>query len=302
MTIAFSTKSNRWTTRYSFKPQHYFTVDQQLVGFSPKVFLPSLSRDFPNGIAHKHDVTDEFNVFYEQLYDSKFSVVSNQNPSATKQFEALSIEDRNYGDWDISLESASKGSTRVKSLVKKHNDFYADIPRSSIINKGRLVLVGTIDKSEFTYAKINSGTLNMKTINPISSRGFLVYPRDDNGNLTVLKRDATVAVSQFKQLTGSDTTLKLISIKSVDPESKTLTISEGEYEDPAATEAVSPIVISDATVIPIFALDQNSSEAMSGDWLKLTFETTTARPKIEVYALNVDQHVVNLDHSLGQNN
>ena len=287
MTIAFSTKSNRWTTRYSFKPQHYFTVDQQLVGFSPKVFLPSIQKDFPNGIAHKHDVTDEFNVFYEQLYDSKFSVVSNQNPSATKQFEALSIEDRNYGDWDISLESASKGSTRVKSLVKKHNDFYADIPRSSIINKGRLVLVGTIDKSEFTYAKINSGTLNMKTINPISSRGFLVYPRDDDGNLTVLKRDATVATTQFKQLTGSDTTLKLISIKSVDPESK---------------EVVSPIVISDATVIPIFALDQNSSEAMSGDWLKLTFETTTARPKIEVYALNVDQHVVNLDHSLGQNN
>ena len=287
MTIAFSTKSNRWTTRYSFEPQHYFTVDQQLVGFSPKVFLPSIQKDFPNGIAHKHDVTDEFNVFYEQLYDSKFSVVSNQNPSATKQFEALSIEDRSYGDWDISLESASKGSTRVKSLVKKHNDFYADIPRSSIINKGRLVLVGTIDKSEFTYAKINSGTLNMKTINPISSRGFLVYPRDDDGNLTVLKRDATVATTQFKQLTGSDTTLKLISIKSVDPESK---------------EVVSPIVISDATVIPIFALDQNSSEAMSGDWLKLTFETTTARPKIEVYALNVDQHVVNLDHSLGQNN
>ena len=31
MTIAFSTTSNRWTSRYSFEPNAYFHVDQQLV-------------------------------------------------------------------------------------------------------------------------------------------------------------------------------------------------------------------------------------------------------------------------------
>ena len=42
---------------------------------------------------------------------------------------------------------------------------------------------------------------------------------------------------------------------------------------------------------------------MKGDYLVVNIETSVDGPApFELYAINVDQHKVNLDHSLGQNN
>lgn len=305
MTIAFSTKSNRWTTRYSFEPQHYFTVDQQLVSFSQTEVDSTIPAYIDTGFAWKHDITDSYNNFYSSPYESSFTVVSNQNPSATKKFESLSIEDRNYGDWKISVEDASGAKGETSSLVEKHNDFYAEIPRSNALNKGRLILIGTIKKSEFTIQKINSGVLKMNTLEPFFSKGVLAYPRGvdtDTGRMAV---PVLSNVRPFQTLNNLDeggyNNLVRIDSSSANGRVNTINLDLGGQE--MALGPIQPLLLNgDPNIIPIFALDESSAESMSGDWLKLSFETTTSSPDIEVYAVNVDQHVVNLDHSLGQNN
>ena len=64
----------------------------------------------------------------------------------------------------------------------------------------------------------------------------------------------------------------------------------------------------------VYVGDESSGESMIGDYLVINIETvvpiTQAEPtgsaglqdSFELYAINVDQHKVNLDHSLGQNN
>lgn len=307
MTIAFSTKSNRWTTRYSFEPQHYFTVDQQLVSFSPRE-LNSANEQVDNGIAWRHDATETNNSFYGSDYNSSFSVISNQNPSATKKFEAMSLEESNYEFWTVDVQSSSGASVAFgnvpnspSSFVKKHNDLYAEIPRSQALRDGRLVLVGTIDPSELTFDKINSGVLKMKTIEPISNKGIFVYPRfvpAHNKPSVILTSGISSPIVSLSSRSGSDDQI-YVKIKSIDIKSKTIsletngapfdTADQNLFTDPPGT-------------IPIFSLDNRSGEAMDGDWLKITVETAGVNPSFELYAVNVDQHVVNLDHSLGQNN
>ena len=299
MTIAFSTKSNRWTTKYSFEPQHYFTVDQQLVSFSPRE-LNGANEQVDNGIAWKHDATETNNRFYGSDYNSSFSIISNQSPSATKKFEAMSLEERSYEFWSVDVQSSSGASGSTSNFVKKHNDFYAEIPRSQVLRRGRLVLVGTIDPSELTFDKINSGVLKMKTIEPISSKGILVYPKfvpAHNKPSVILTSGISNPIVSLSSRSGSDDQT-YVKIQSIDIKSKTISLeTNGVTFDTAQelfTDAPGPI--------PIFSLDNRSGEAMDGDWLKITVETTGINPSFELYAVNVDQHVVNLDHSLGKNN
>ena len=41
---------------------------------------------------------------------------------------------------------------------------------------------------------------------------------------------------------------------------------------------------------------------MKGDYIVVDLETPAGPDNFELYAINVDQHKVNLDHRLGQNN
>ena len=55
--------------------------------------------------------------------------------------------------------------------------------------------------------------------------------------------------------------------------------------------------------VQLFVAQRDSGESMKGDYLRVDIETkNVGPPAFELYAINVDQHKVNLDHSLGQNN
>ena len=60
---------------------------------------------------------------------------------------------------------------------------------------------------------------------------------------------------------------------------------------------------STTTLYDLFVAVPESGESMRGDYLLINIETKSIGPtNFELYAINVDQHKVNLDHSLGQNN
>jgi hypothetical protein len=297
MTIAFSTKSNKWTTRYSFEPQHYFHVDQQLLSFAAGDVADMLWR---------HDATESYNRFYGTYYPSEFSVVSNENPSATKEYEAFSIEESNYAQWTVEFESASgeTGTVSSSGLVKKEGDFYAPIPRSEGYDSGRLIYLGSINPSEFTAENINNKNIPMAFVDDYFAKGPLVIYT--GGDVKLLKFDEigefnVISLEGITDKPGSDDE-NFIFAESID--SGSLTIKTRNGDEPELTElGVSSLTsISDATV-PVYAVDTSSGLSMRGDWLKATFKTaSTSSPKIEVYAVNIDQHNISLDHSLGQNN
>lgn len=288
MTIAFSTKSNKWTTRYSFEPKHYFTVDQQLVSFK--------NSSAYDAIIWAHDQGGVYNKFYGTNYPSSFTVVSNHDPSATKQYESFSIEDRNWGGWNVEFESSSGTTASTSTLSQSENDFYAEIPRSNMFKDGRLVFIGTADSSQMSQSIIESGSIKMKTVEDVAAKGPLVYPRGSTNVLTCLLLDN---VSGFQSPGIQSDTSKFVKVKSVDPKTKTLNLDLSDYTfNPAFVSSLDP----SSDSVPLFVLDLSSGESMRGDWVRVKFETNAISPEIEVYAVNFDQHNVNLDHSLGQNN
>lgn len=297
MTIAFSTKSNRWTTKYSFEPQHYFHVDQQLLSFAAGDVADMLWR---------HDATESYNRFYGVYYPTEFSVVSNENPSATKEYEAFSIEGNNYSQWTVEFESASgeTGTANPSSLVKKEGDFYAPIPRSEGYDSGRLIYLGSINPSEFTAENINNKKIPMASIDDYFAKGPLVIYTGGDIKLLKFAEIGNIDVVSLEEITnkpGSDDE-NFIFAESID--SGNLTIKGRLGSEPELTDigVVALTAISAATV-PVYSVDTSSGLSMRGDWLKATFKTTSSSsPKIEVYAVNIDQHNISLDHSLGQNN
>ena len=77
MTIAFSLKSNMWTTEYSFESTCYGMTDNRMLSFK------SVERTGrPTGGPVKlwlHDESPNRNSFYLEKYPSKISVVSNED-------------------------------------------------------------------------------------------------------------------------------------------------------------------------------------------------------------------------------
>jgi hypothetical protein len=124
-TIAFSTKTMNWTTEYSFSPDRFAYVGNQLVSF-------------PRGtsnLAWLHDKNPKYNTFYGNLYPSELQVVTNEDPSATKIYEAFSLE-ATVGDWSAQFNTRT-GAPQTSgfssgSLVEKEGKHYIDIPKNSL--------------------------------------------------------------------------------------------------------------------------------------------------------------------------
>lgn len=125
-TIAFSTKSLDWKTRYSFQPLHYARSGTDLISFS---------RSGEEAGVHLHDSSDEYNKFYETTYPSKLSVITNNNPSATKIYEAFSFE-ATKGGWStkFTTETGEKqeGSADPEQLVEREGKFYSSVPKNEL--------------------------------------------------------------------------------------------------------------------------------------------------------------------------
>ena len=138
MTLAFSTKSLDWKTQYSFDPVGYATTKTEMISFkrtgpdpSPGVWI--------------HDKTSQYNHFHGSSYPSKISVVSNNDPSATKIFEAFSVEG-NKGDWSATFTTETgetqRSSFSAGSLVEREGKHYSDIPKNTLNSAMRLAYVG----------------------------------------------------------------------------------------------------------------------------------------------------------------
>jgi len=287
MTIAFSTTSNRWTSRYSFEPNAYFHVDQQLVS------LPTSDLGHDKR-AWRHDVDNaNRNKFYGISYNTEFEVVSNNNPSATKNFEAVSLETPVDASWRMDFETIDEGAA-TSVFTKKENDFYAEVPRTSDLRNSRLIHIGSINAEDFTVEAIQSGEgLKLRTVSSQIVNGPLVFTQKEN-DLAVLRRTPTGNTSQggYQAFLDSNSPKSGIHCTSYD--------GRLQVENFIPGRTPPPINLYGQEVVQLYAIDLSSGRPLRGDYLKIK---VTAEPKdFELFAINVDHHNTNLDHSLGQNN
>ena len=130
-TVAFSTKSNVWKTRYSFNPTCYMDMDDDFLSSAP-------IDEEDTRLAWRHDVSGAYNNFYETAYPSTIRVASNQNPSATKAFKSISLETNTQG-WTARVQTnLDRGGDftltqdgTIRSFESKEGNQYASMPRNS---------------------------------------------------------------------------------------------------------------------------------------------------------------------------
>ena len=130
-TVAFSTKSNVWKTRYSFNPTCYMDMDDDFLSSAP-------IDEEDTRLAWRHDISGAYNNFYETAYPSTIRVASNQNPSATKAFKSISLETNTQG-WTARVQTnLDRGGDftltqdgTIRSFESKEGNQYASMPRNS---------------------------------------------------------------------------------------------------------------------------------------------------------------------------
>jgi len=318
MTIAFSTKSNRWTSRYSFEPTCYANVGQQ--------FLSTTPTGDPE-IIHRHDVSDTNNRFYGVGYKSSLSVASNEDPSATKAYEALSLESSEDAGWTASVRTIDQEGV-VESFVERENDFYAEFPKNSIITQSNIFPVGTASKEDVISSIQNNAsqwTVDVEGFPDIIPGGILCY-YDQGANI----------IRKFPFYPTSVTGGQITSIGGLlSPAAVSSQVNGNEFQVGGYNEQNSSLILTYHTIfseiyesglIDLFeAIDLNETfltalqivlpetltlyvaspsagNNMKGDYAVIDVETSATPPDFELYAINVDQHKINLDHSLGQNN
>ena len=126
-TIAYSDKYGFWTSRYSFVPTCYASVDNHF--FSCK--------EGENSGVYKHDVEGEdYNTFYGETFPSDIVVVSNENPSTVKFFKSISLEaNRSNFTAQVSTNEEYDGvEAQEGSFVgfeSREGFQYAEMPRST---------------------------------------------------------------------------------------------------------------------------------------------------------------------------
>jgi len=115
-TIAYDVKAGAWRTRYSFIPESGCYVDNVMITFK-------------NGGAWAHKDDSTRNTFYGAFTASSIKLVSAQNNSMVKIFEAVSVEGN--APWSFSVETRDQSTVTISSMDKREGMYYASIPTAT---------------------------------------------------------------------------------------------------------------------------------------------------------------------------
>jgi hypothetical protein len=239
-TIAFSTKTMNWTTEYSFSPDRFAYVGNQLVSFP---------RDTSN-TAWLHDKSTSYNTFYGEEYPSEFQIVTNEDPSATKIYEAFSLEATD-GNWSAEFRTETgepqQSSFVAGTLVEKEGKHYIDIPKNSLDKTADLKFVGKTTLGEIVAADEMSGNASIALNGRVNSVPgaylFFVLPNyyltDSEGNLLLNNLGEATFDLEAADADGlGSQVLDYVNITSLDFLGVPLAYNQLDTETPFASELV----------------------------------------------------------------
>jgi hypothetical protein len=133
-TAAFSIDDSVWNTLYSYRPEAIACVDDALYTFK-------------NGTMYLHSDAVNRATYYGSAFGSVVEVISSQNNSMVKAYEAMSLE----GDaaWAASLSNTDQStSIALADFEERERYYYAYIPRDSSANVGSPTITELSGSSE----------------------------------------------------------------------------------------------------------------------------------------------------------
>lgn len=330
-TFAFSTRSDTWTSRYSFDPTCYITSGNRM-----------LSSKDGSGV-WLHDQLSTRNKFYgNEVAKSSITVSANQDPSAIKMYKSLSIETNLKKDPDnpthpltaevctnVEYEGKEKQKGSIASFEKKEGFQYAEMPRD-VLNStenivGRPFTVSSLAEeyglfdataisNEFFYELEEDGYeppgIGLTSFTVIAEEGFIPedYPYSktlnvslynvQNGSLLELF-DVPGSV-EFSNYNADPLSLYVLGYKNY--EGKVLLMLA--YEEISNTNQ-NNIYLSDTSSLYNNQLVFVVKPEIDGDQLRgpyVNVEISAQTDKhAEIHAINVDYEFSKLDKRLTQN-
>lgn len=199
-TIAFDTKAGVWRTRYSFTPESGVYVDNVMITFK-------------NGAAWEHTDASTRNTFYGVFTASMLKVVSAQNNSMVKTFEAVSVEGNQ--PWSFSVETRDQSTVTISSMDKREGMYYSSIPTatsstSNIVPLGVVTAVNAITGG-FTFTMQNNianlpfplnGAVKVVSGGVFANTDLTISQVTSRNTMTVLGT-STVSVGQIIAVTSN---------------------------------------------------------------------------------------------------
>ena len=290
-TIAFDNKRNIWKTRYSFT--------STCIGWIRNLMLSSPVFTSTKGLLWRHDGrSDSNNRFYgAPPVASSLALSFNDNPSANKQFKALSIETNNpsmvSGVNTFRINSGSGNAitkdTIIGPLKDKGGILYGYIGTESRMTMSNVEFAGVVSDSYPIYEMSGVEEENDILFHPAG------YNSLDHPNATFIDMDFLEPTSFSSNLGG--VTNNLSGVKE-------------ETEIPVPFFLMQTVLYRGG----IITNDTNTGSGFnSGDSLFFVYsslingeapkgqyadsEITLGNNDFEVYALNVDYELTNLDHN-----
>lgn len=293
MTIAFSDKYDIWTTRYSFEPTCYAHVRNTL--------LSSKEGGGENGNGlYKHDSNESRCNFYDNQEPCKLEVVSNQDPSAIKSFNSISLE-TNISTWSASVFSndeyqdvnRQESEIGAGEFVSREGFQYAEIPVSLINSSRNLFPVGngTLLSSEFIDDD-DKRKVRLFFGSPIAP--ILPSSPESDGleNLYPIKKleastnNGTSSTSIVDIIDDNPSHCIGVGLKSID------ILFQTALETSIGSDDLTQLIIESNTKL--------DGDKMRGPYARIELSTLTNQP-LELHAVNVDYSFSKLDSRLTQN-
>ena len=256
-TAAYDVEEDVWNTLYSYRPEAIASVDDALYTFK-------------DGTMYLH--SDAYNraTYYGTAAGSVVEVISNQNPSMVKSYEAISLEGNN--PWAAAVSNTDQSASILSSdFDERERNWYAYVPRDSSANTGTATITALSGTSEvFVLGNVATGGVSGSTITFTTPIGDVPFPmggalyKVSGSNLVSLSLTVT-SISADKQITASG------SVTGVNNGDTIVVIANGAIE----------------------------GDQMRDYYIKVRL-TNSSTSEIELYAVNMVFAKSNLHNQLGQ--
>ena len=317
-TFAFSHTGDYWKTKYSFEPTSYTHVDNKLISYrGTSAIDPEYEGEFAQLTAWQHNSQSvPRNNFYGEQFNSNVVVSSNQDPSAEKVFNSVSLEtnQNNFSaqvltNVDIQDSSVTKIQvSTIENFIAKEENLYSDISPSVLNSTTNLRGVGLVKAYDATS---NTITLYGNVPNvPVGAIPVFARTVNEETILTTnVNASGTQAVINTQQF-GDDVSafLQLALLSEADIGDATSVISSADYNGFETIVQIGGIgllagdyIIPDNTRLLALLDPSIHGDAIRGKYMMLNVSTKDGALPFELYAINVDYSFSNLDSRLGQN-
>lgn len=115
-TIGFSERVKRWVSFYSFKPEYYSSIMNNLVSAE-------------NQSIWRHMDTQDRNLFYGDYYSSQITLVSMESNDIPKTYQNLGISSTSKWRMTCLLPDGKESTLELDNFVLKDNIYYANLLR-----------------------------------------------------------------------------------------------------------------------------------------------------------------------------